>query len=134
MAAKKTYRVNLPPAEDTTTSGAADLLTPGFLRYVGELLFGERWQTPLAARFGAARGKKLSPATLHRWSMAQRTIPDWVAAAVADVLEESERDLLTRARMAAALAARMKEGSAPTDWSGDKRRRGGRAPSVLATA
>ena len=130
MAAKKTYRINLPAPEDTTLSAGKTLLTPGFLRYVGELLYGERWQTPLAARLGAARGKKLSPATLHRWSMGQRSIPVWVGAAVAHVLEESERDLKSRARTAAALALRMREG-ASADWAGERR---GRTPALVATA
>jgi hypothetical protein len=62
--------------------------------------------------------------------MAQRTIPDWAAAAIADVVEESERDLRARARAAAALAIRMREG-APGDWAGEKR---GRAPAIVATA
>jgi hypothetical protein len=105
---KKKYRNNLPPPEDTTTRGGQAPLTPGFLRYVGELLFGERWQTPLAHSLGQARGKPLSPATVHRWSMARRSIPGWVMDALAFILENGQRDLDRRAGMASAIATRIR--------------------------
>lgn len=127
---KKKYRDNLPFPEDTTLGGGQALLTPGFLRFVGELLFGERWQTPLAHRLGDARGKTLSPATVHRWSMGRRSIPDWVGDALAIILENGRRDLADRARMAGGLATRIRsplgqEGSASTDWVKTERGRSG---------
>jgi hypothetical protein len=125
---KKKYRNNLPPSEDTTIRGQA-LLTPGFLRFVGELLFGERWQTPLADWLGEARGKALSPATVHRWSMGRRSIPDWVENALAVILERGQRDLDHRARMAGGLAARVRNhlprySSASGGWIQKERSRG----------
>jgi hypothetical protein len=105
---KKKYRTNLPLPEDTTLQGGRTLVTPGFLRFVGEILFGERWQTPLAQSLGEARGKPLSPATVHRWSMARRSIPDWVEDALAFVLENSQRDLIRRGAIAGAIATRMR--------------------------
>jgi hypothetical protein len=107
LGPKKKYRVNLPTPEDTTIRGG-DLLTPGFLRLVGELLFGSLWQTPLAQRLGEVRGKPLSPATVHRWTTESRSIPDWVAAALTDVLEQATFDLDRRARTAGEIAMRMK--------------------------
>jgi hypothetical protein len=105
---KKKYRRNLPPPEDTTMQGGPSLVTPGFLRFVGEALFGERWQTPLAQSLGETRGKPLSPATVHRWSMGRRSIPDWVEEALTFVLENGQRDLTRRGAMAGAIAARMR--------------------------
>jgi hypothetical protein len=135
MTAKRKYRSNLPPPEDTTVSGGADLLTPGFLRFVGELLFGERWQSPLAARLGEARSKKLSPATVHRWSMGLRSIPDWVGVGLAVILDDSQRDLERRARMAAALAMRVRSAAGgraePIGWAAKER---GRATPSSARA
>ncbi|WP_210254986.1 hypothetical protein [Methylocapsa sp. S129] len=123
---KKKYRNNLPLPEDTTMRGGPVLLTPGFLRFVGELLFGERWQTPLAHRLGEARGKMLSPATVHRWSMGSRSIPDWVGEALALILESGQRDLDHRARMVAGLATRIRnplarDSSPSSDWAGKER-------------
>ena len=110
---KKKYRGNLPSLEDTTMPGGQTLLTPGFLRFVGELLFGERWQTPLANGLGAARGKTLSPATVHRWSMERRSIPDWVEGALVAILEDGHTDLDRRAKLAGALAVRIRNSVAP---------------------
>jgi hypothetical protein len=104
----KKYRNNLPLPEDTTMRGGPASLTPGFLRFVGELLFGERWQTPLAQELGDARGKRLSPATVHRWSTGIRSIPDWVQEALVVILENGQRDLDRRAAMAGGLATRMR--------------------------
>ena len=123
---KKKYRNNLPRPEDTTMSGGRTLLTPGFLAFVGELLFGERWQTPLAQWLGEARGKLLSPATVHRWSMGRRSIPVWVGDALARILENGQRDLDRRAKMAGALATRIRaprDDATPLDWSGAERGR-----------
>ena len=106
--AKKKYRNNLPTPEDTTLGGQK-LLTPGFLRFVGELLFGERWQTPFAQSLGETRGKALSPATVHRWSMGLRSIPDWVKDALVVVLEKDQRDLDRRAKTAGGLAGRLRD-------------------------
>ncbi|HWG06070.1 MAG TPA: hypothetical protein VG271_13735, partial [Beijerinckiaceae bacterium] len=87
------YRIHLPSPEDTTISGGEKLLTPGFLRFVGELLYGERWQTPLAHRLGKTRGRRLAPATLHRWTTECRSIPEWVANALVIILEQGHLDL-----------------------------------------
>jgi hypothetical protein len=119
---KKKYRNNLPCPEDTTLHGGPLSVTPGFLRFVGELLFGERWQTPLALGLGQARGKMLSPATVHRWSMGDRSIPEWVEDALLVILDHGRRDLDRRARMAGGLTARIRnpvtrERAAPADWS-----------------
>jgi hypothetical protein len=119
---KKKYRNNLPCPEDTTEGGGPLLVTPGFLRFVGELLFGELWQTPLAHGLGVARGKMLAPATVHRWSMGDRSIPEWVENALLVILDDGRRDLDRRARMAGALAARIRnptprQRAAPEDWA-----------------
>ncbi len=128
---KKKYRNNLPLAEDTTLRGGPALLTPGFLRFVGEVLFGERWQSPLAHWLGVARGKTVSPATVHRWSTGLRSIPHWVGGALAVILENGQRDLDQRARAAGRLAIGIRnpapaEGSASRDSAGNNGRRGGR--------
>jgi hypothetical protein len=106
---KRKYRNNLPFPQDTTIDGATALLTPGFLCYVGQLLFGERWQTPLAQMLGDVRGRKLSPATMHQWTTATRAIPAWVQDALVTIVERSHADLECRARMARELAARMSQ-------------------------
>jgi hypothetical protein len=106
------YRAHLPAAEDTTMSGAAPLLTPGFLRFVGELMFGERWQTPLAHYLGDVRGRALSPAVLHHWSTATRSIPGWVADALVAALERRRADWQGRAETARAVAERIRLGTA----------------------
>jgi hypothetical protein len=128
---KRKYRNNLPLPEDTTLRAGQALLTPGFLRFVGELLFGERWQSPLARRLGDARGKMLSPATVHRWSVGRRSIPDWVGDALAAILENGQRDLDHRARAAGRLATRIRnplprDGAASMDWAETELRRSGR--------
>ena len=130
---KKKYRNNLPCPEDTTLHGGPLSVTPGFLRFVGELLFGERWQTPLALGLGQARGKMLSPATVHRWSMGERSIPEWVEHALLIILDNGRRDLDRRARMAGALTARIRnpaprERAAPADWADKVRGRSRQGP------
>jgi hypothetical protein len=105
----KTYdKRRAPQAEDTTITGAPAILTPGFLRYVGELLFGERWQSPLAERLGAIRGKALSPATVHHWSTATRSIPPWVKDALVELLDRAQRDMRHRAETAESVARRIR--------------------------
>jgi len=130
---KRTYRNNLPVAEDTTADAAQALLTPGFLRFVGELLFGERWQTPLARWLGETRGRLLSPATIHRWSTGRRSIPDWVGEALAVILENGQRELDRRGRSAGELAARIRaprpRQALRPDWA--KKARGRRGPDIL---
>lgn len=97
-----------------TTLGAGDpLVTPGFLRFVGELMFGERWQTPLAQKLGAIRGRPLSPATIHRWSTQTRSIPAWVERALELCLAEVQADLHHRASEVSALAGRLRGRSHP---------------------
>ena len=86
--------------------------TPAFLRAVGELLFGERWQTPMAARLGAIRGKALSPATIHQWTTQKRSIPAWVREALSVTLDEARSDMETRAEIAGVVARRMRETAA----------------------
>ena len=44
---------------------------------------------------------KLSPATVHRWSMGSRSIPGWVLEALVVILENGQRDLERRAAMEA---------------------------------
>ena len=105
---KKYRKYNLPLPEDTTLYGGQVLLTPGFLRLVGELLFGERWQTPLAQWLGSARGKALAPATVHQWSTETRSIPNWVTDALAAALDQGQQDLERRARTARGIARRMR--------------------------
>lgn len=132
---KRAYRTNLPLPEDTTLDGERALLTPGFLRFVGELLYGERWQTPLARWLGETRGKRLSPATIHRWSSERRSIPAWVGDALAAILENGQRDLDRRGQRAGELAARIRnprprEAGAPADWAKKERARGGRRDAL----
>ena len=131
---KRTYRTNLPLPEDTTLEGARALLTPGFLRFVGELLYGERWQTPLARELGETRGRPLSPATIHRWSSERRSIPAWVGDALAGILENGQRDLDRRGQRAGELAARIRTPrspqTAPGDWTKKDRARGGRRDAL----
>ena len=45
---ERKYRQCMPVPEDTTLYEGQELLAPGFLRFVGELLFGERWQTAVS--------------------------------------------------------------------------------------
>jgi len=118
-ATKRKYRANLPRPEDTTQGDASTLLTPGFLRFVGELLFGERWQSPLAQGLGATRGKTLSPATVHRWSMGLRTIPGWVGEALLVLIENGRRELDRRASVAGALATRIRNPRAGATLGGE---------------
>ncbi len=83
-------------------------VTPAVLRYVGELLHGERWQTPLATSLGTVRGKALSPATVHQWTTRKRSIPAWVRDALSVVLEQAETDMASRAETAGRVARRMR--------------------------
>jgi hypothetical protein len=105
---RKTYRGNLPEPEDTTLAHGRDLLTPGFLRLIGEILFGRQWQTPLADGLSHARGKSLSPATVHRWTTNSRSIPAWVSDALVETLEANQQEFERRARLAGELARRMR--------------------------
>ncbi|MGA0598631.1 hypothetical protein [Enterovirga sp. CN4-39] len=104
------YRANLPAPEDTTLSGSTPLLTPGFLRFVGELLFGERWQTPLATYLGDFRGRPVNPAVIHHWTTATRSVPDWVAGALVAALEDRRTDWQQRAQTAREVADRIRSG------------------------
>jgi hypothetical protein len=78
------------------------------LRFVGELLFGERWQTPLAACLGSIRGRALSPATVHQWSTRTRSIPPWVKDALVIALERAQTDMRQRAETAQSVARRIR--------------------------
>lgn len=104
---RKYRKCELPRPEDTTLRDG-QLLTPAFLRHVGELLFGERWQTPLAHGLGSLRGKALSPATIHQWSTSTRSIPGWVEDALARLLEQGQTEFRQRAERAERLARRMR--------------------------
>ena len=83
-------------------------VTPDFLRAVGELLYGDRWQTPLAASLGAIRGKALSPATVHQWTTRKRSIPAWVRDALSLALERGQSDMTSRAEIAGEVARMMR--------------------------
>lgn len=99
----------LPDPDDTTLVGLYTVITPGFVRYVGELLFGERWQTPLARTLGEIRGKQLLPSVIHRWLSGERPLPDdWLKEALAIALEQGARDLARRARDATDVASRIR--------------------------
>ena len=130
---KKKYRDNLPCPEDTTMHGGPLQVTPGFLRFVGELLFGERWQTPLAHGLGEARGKTAFPRHGPSLEHGSRSIPDWVGNALLAILENGRRDFDRRARMAGALATRIRNPAprerAALDWAEGAR---GRGPAGLA--
>ena len=110
MTRPSTYRANLPPAEDTTAAGDRPRITPGFLRYVGEMLHGPRWQTPLAQRLGEFRGKNLAPATINQWCSGARSIPGWVGPALVSALEAARAEFEGRAQLAAATARRLEQG------------------------
>ena len=102
------YLINLPPAEDTTSVASGFKVTPGFLRFVGETLFGDKWQTRLAEALGETRAKKLSPATVHQWTTGQRSIPLWVREAMPKMIEQEERRLSARAAQARDLGLRLR--------------------------
>jgi hypothetical protein len=102
----------LAPQDATLPDGAG--VTPSFLRYVGELLYGERWQTPLAASLGQVRGKALSPATVHQWTTRKRSIPTWVRGSLSMVLEQAKTDMTSRAELVGRVARHMRSsGSDP---------------------
>jgi hypothetical protein len=103
----------------TTPHSTSPALSPAFLRFVGELLFGKRWQTPLAESLGAFRGKKLSPATVHQWSTRTRSIPAWVGEAIAVSLDSAEQDFLRRAKMARSVRERMTPAAGHFSWTSD---------------
>ena len=107
------YLINLPPAEDTTAGDAGFCITPGFLRFVGETVFGEKWQTRLAEALGETRAKKLSPATVHQWTTGQRSIPRWVHEAMPSMIAQEESRLINRAAQAHDLGLRLQHSSAP---------------------
>lgn len=107
------YLVNLPPAEDTTSGASSFTVTPGFLRFVGETVFGDKWQTRLAEALGETRAKKLSPATVHQWTTGQRSIPLWVREAIPHMIEQEERRLVERAAQARELGLRLQRATKP---------------------
>lgn len=101
------YLVNLPPSEDTTSVASGFTVTPGFLRFVGETVFGGKWQTRLADALGETRAKKLSPATVHQWTTGQRSIPLWVREAMPQMIAQEERRLIERAAQTRDLGLRL---------------------------
>ena len=107
------YLVNLPPSEDTTSGVKPFSITPGFLRFVGETVFGDKWQTRLAEALGEPRAKKLSPATVHQWTTGQRSIPPWVGEAIPTMIAQEESRLISRAARAHELAQRLKGSPKP---------------------
>jgi hypothetical protein len=113
---------------------ARPIVTPGFLRYVGELLFGPRWQTPLAQCLGDIRGKALSPATIHQWSTLTRSIPGWVSNALVIALENGQRDFDRRAALAGVVARRLSEASAASEAEHGSQTGAGRARDELVSA
>lgn len=109
MTSSKKYRTALPSPDDTTSRDEWPLVTPGFLRFVGEILHGERWQTPLAHRLGRIRGKPVAAATVHQWSTRTRSIPDWVTNALALCLEQADLEFTRRAGQARSVATRIRQ-------------------------
>ncbi len=107
------YLVNLPPAEDTTSGTSGFVVTPGFLRFVGETVFGDKWQTRLAEALGQTRAKKLSPATVHQWTTGQRSIPQWVREVMPHMIAQEERRLIDRAGQARELGQRLQRADKP---------------------
>ena len=107
------YLVNLPPAEDTTSAASGFAVTPGFLRFVGETVFGGKWQTRLAEALGETRAKKLSPATVHQWTTGQRSIPLWVREAMPQMIAQEERRLIDRAAQTRDLGLRLQHSAKP---------------------
>ncbi len=103
------YLINLPPAEDTTSATSGFTVTPGFLRFVGETVFGDKWQTRLAEALGETRAKKLSPATIHQWTTGQRSIPLWVREAMPQMIAKEERRLIDRAAQTRDLGLRLQQ-------------------------
>lgn len=98
----------LPASEDTTIKGpGVERLTPGFLRHVGELLYGERWQVPLAARLSDVRGKHVAPSRVHQWMTLERPIQPWVYDALGTVAAGEASRLAERMRQVAELARRI---------------------------
>lgn len=100
------------PSSEDAVPETGPVVTPEFLRYVGEILFGPRWQTPLAQCLGDIRGKTLAPATIHQWSTLTRSIPGWVSNALVIALLNGQRDFDRRAELAGAVARRLSEASA----------------------
>jgi hypothetical protein len=107
------YLVNLPPAEDTTSGASGFVVTPGFLRFVGETVFGGKWQTRLAEALGETRAKKLSPATIHQWTTGQRSIPQWVRESMPRLIAQEERRLSERAGQTRELGLRLQRADKP---------------------
>jgi hypothetical protein len=101
------YHINLPPPEDTTSGDTPFVVTPGFLRFVGETVFGGKWQTRLAEALGEARAKKLSPATVHQWTTGQRSIPPWVSETIPAMIASEESRLIDRAARTRELGQRL---------------------------
>lgn len=102
------YLINLPPPEDTTAGAESFAVTPGFLRFVGETVFGDKWQTRLAEALGEARSKKLSPATVHQWTTGQRSIPSWVGETIPAMIASEESRLIDRATRTRELGQRLR--------------------------
>jgi len=107
------YLVHLPPAEDTTSDTSGFVVTPGFLRFVGETVFGYKWQTRMAEALGQTRAKKLSPATVHQWTTRQRSIPLWVHEALPIMITQEERRLIARADRTRELGLRLQRADKP---------------------
>jgi hypothetical protein len=107
------YLVHLPPAEDTTSGTSGFVVTPGFLRFVGETVFGDKWQTRMAEALGQTRAKKLSPATVHQWTTRQRSIPLWVHEALPIMITQEERRLIARADRTRELGLRLQRADKP---------------------
>lgn len=125
---RKKYRnikSQFPAAEDTTVLGvSAEKMTPGFLRFVGELLFGERWQVPLAAHLTQVRGRPVTQARLHQWMTLERPIQSWVYEALGAVVQRQATELARKAEVTTELGRRMADPSAAAlhyeNWKSDQ--------------
>lgn len=62
-------------------------MTPTDLRRIGEALYGERWQTPLANALGVA------DRTVRRWVAGDSAIPDGVRDDLAALLANRATEL-----------------------------------------
>lgn len=63
------------------TGAALPTVTPDEIEAAGSALFGPQWQRPLAGDL------PIAVRTLQRWGKAEYAPPDWVRAALLDVLD-----------------------------------------------
>lgn len=106
----KKVKPHLPPAEDTTkTKAITERLAPGLIRHVGELIFGERWQVPLARALSEVRGKPVSPTRIHQWMTAVRPIQSWVYEALGEIAIAQGKIMAAKAKESWELGLRLSD-------------------------